>query len=98
MTIYLTKDKVWRLLTEAINQALDQYLDPAVVPVPNNEPTPNSSNNDDELPSLALIEELVPPLIPLISSFPKAVEDAFDSSCVDNNDALQFDVPAFASA
>jgi len=100
MTIYLTNDKVWRLLTEAINQALDRYLDPVVVPLPNNEPTPDSSDDDNELPFLALMEELVPSSIPLIPSFPKAVENAFDSSCIadDVDDPLQFDVPAFASA
>jgi len=47
---------------------------------------------DDELPPLALTEELVPSPIPLIPSFSEAVDDAFDPSCVD--DALQFAVPA----
>jgi hypothetical protein len=100
MTIYLTNNKVRRLLIEAINQALDWYLSPVVVPVPDDEPTPDSSDDDDELPSLALTEELVPSLIPSIPSFPKAVENAFDSSCVadDVDDPLQFNVPAFASA
>jgi hypothetical protein len=65
----------------------------AVIPVLNDKPTPDlSDNNDDnELPPLALIRELVPSLIP--SSFPKAVEDAFNSSCVDDDDALQLAVP-----
>jgi hypothetical protein len=98
MTIYLTKDEVRRLLIEAINQALDRYLDPAVVPVPDDEPTPDLSNDDDELPPLAPAPAELTLSIPSIPSFPAAVEDAFDSSCVDDDDALQFDVPAFASA
>ena len=98
MTIYLTEDEIRRLLKEAINQALDRYLAPipTVVPVPDDDAF-SCSVDDDELPPLALTEELVPPSIPSIPSFPEAVEDAFDSSCV-ADDALQFDVPAFASA
>jgi hypothetical protein len=72
-------------------------IGPAVVPVPDDEPTPDSSDNDDELPSLALTEELVPSSIPSIPSFLKAVEDAFDSSCV-ADDALQSDVLAVSQA
>jgi hypothetical protein len=95
MTIYLTKDKVRRLLTEAINQALNRYLGPAVVPVPDDEPTPNSSNdNDDKLPPLASAPAELTLSIPSIPSFPKAVEDAFNSSCVNDDNALQLAVPA----
>jgi hypothetical protein len=99
MTIYLTKDEVRRLLTEAINQALDQYLGSAVVPVPDDEPIPDSSDNDNELPPLAPAPAELTLSIPSIPFFPKAVEDALDSSVADNVDnALQFDVPVFASA
>jgi hypothetical protein len=98
MTIYLTNDEVRRLLTEAINQALDRYLGPAVVPIPDDEPTPDSSDDDDdELPPLAPAPAELTLSIPSIPSFPEAVEDAFDSSCV-ADDALQHAVPAFASA
>jgi hypothetical protein len=97
MTIYLTNNKVQRLLTEAINQALNQYLSPTIVPIPNNEPTPNSSDDDDDkLPPLAPAPAKLTLSIPLIPSFPKAVEDAFNSSCI-ADDALQHAVPAFAS-
>jgi hypothetical protein len=70
---------------------MDQYgYNPAVVPVPNDEPTPNSSNdNDDELPPLAPALTELTLSIPSIPSFPKAVEDAFDSFCVAD---VQFDV------
>jgi hypothetical protein len=94
MTIYLTEDEIRRLLKEAINQALDRYLAPipTVVPVPDDDAF-SCSIDDDELPPLALTEELVPPSIPSIPFFPEAVEDAFDSFCV-ADDALQFAVPA----
>jgi hypothetical protein len=61
MTIYLTEDEIRRLLKEAINQALDRYLAPipTVVPVPDDDAF-SCSVDDDELPPLALTEELVP--------------------------------------
>jgi hypothetical protein len=87
MTIYLTYDEIRRLVREA----MDQYVPvPAVVPVPDDEPTPDSSDDDDdELPPLAPASVELTLSIPSIPSFPEAVEDAFDSSCVDDdNDAL----------
>jgi len=96
MTI-LTSDEIRRLVREAIDQYAPRPAVSAVVPVPDDEPSPDSSDDDDEFPPLALTEELVPSSIPSIPSFLEAVEDAFDSSCV-ADDALQFDVPAFASA
>jgi hypothetical protein len=98
MTIYLTNNKVQHLLIEAINQALNQYLGPTIIPIPNDEPTPNLfNNNNNKLPPLAPTPIELTLSIPLIPSFPKAVEDAFNSSYV-ANDALQHAVPAFASA
>jgi hypothetical protein len=98
--IYLTKDEVRRLLIEAINQALDRYLNPTVVPIPNDKPTPDSfDNDDDELPPLAPAPAELTLSIQLIPSFSKAVEDAFDFSCVNHNDdALQLAVPAVLQA
>ena len=55
----------------------------AVVPVPDDDDAFLCSA-DDELPSLALTEELVLSLIPSIPSLLKAVEDASDPSCVDD--------------
>jgi hypothetical protein len=82
MTI-LTYDEIRCLVREAMDQL-------AVVPVPDDEPSPDlSDDDDDELPPLAPVSMgLVPSSIPLIPSFPEAVEDALDSSCVDDDDAL----------
>jgi hypothetical protein len=98
MTI-LTSDEIRRLVREAMDQYAPRPAVSAVVPVPDDEPSPDSSDDDDEFPPLALTEELVPSSIPSIPSFLEAVEDAFDSSSVadDVDDPQQFDVPAFVS-
>jgi hypothetical protein len=102
MTI-LTSDEIRRLVREAMDQYAPCPAVPAVavvsVPDDDDDAFPCLSADDDELPSLALTEELVPSSIPSIPSFLEAVEDAFDSSSVadDVDDPQQFDVPAFVS-
>jgi thiamine pyrophosphate-dependent acetolactate synthase large subunit-like protein len=84
----LTEDEIRRLITKAMNRAFDGHYGPTVVPIPDDKPS-SCSVDDDELSPLAPVSiELVPSSIPLIPSFPKAVEDALDSSCVDDDDAL----------
>jgi hypothetical protein len=100
------EDTLHDILRPLIERLIDEewarwfgQIGPAVtiVPVPvadddDDDTFPCLSADDDELPPLALTEELVPSSIPLIPSFPEVVEDAFNPSWVD--DALQFAVPA----